>query len=44
MKKAAEEAQKIEGIVVKSTMHLVIVAPEQQFDRAGAQRSGQRRK
>ena len=34
MKKAAEEAQKIEGIAVKSTMHLVIVAPEQKFDRA----------
>jgi hypothetical protein len=34
MKKASEEAQKIDGIAVKSTMHLVIVAPEQKFDRA----------
>jgi hypothetical protein len=34
MKKASEEAQKIEGIAVQSTMHLVIVAPEQKFDRA----------
>ena len=34
MKKAAEEAQKIEGIAVLQIMHLVIVAPEQKFDRA----------
>ena len=34
MKKASEEAQKVDGIAVKSTMHLVIVAPEQKFDRA----------
>jgi hypothetical protein len=34
MKKAAEEAQKVEGIAVKSTMHLVFVAPDQKFDRA----------
>jgi hypothetical protein len=34
MKKAAEEAQKIEGIAVLSTTHLVMVAPEQKFDRA----------
>ena len=34
MKKASEEAQKVEGIAVQSTMHLVIVAPEQKFDRA----------
>ena len=34
MKKAAEEAQKIDGIAVLQTMHLVIVAPEQKFDRA----------
>jgi hypothetical protein len=34
MKKAAEEAQKVEGIAVKSTMYLVIVAPDQKFDRA----------
>ena len=34
MKKAREEAQKIEGVAVKSTMHLVIVAPDQKFDRA----------
>jgi hypothetical protein len=34
MKKANEEAQKVEGIAVQSTMHLVIVAPEQTFDRA----------
>ena len=29
-----EEAQKLDGIAVKSTMHLVFVAPEQAFDRA----------
>ena len=34
MKKAAEEAQKLEGIAVLQTTHLVIVAPEQKFDRA----------
>ena len=34
MKKANEEAQKVEGIAVKTTMHLVMVAPEQKFDRA----------
>jgi hypothetical protein len=34
MKKANEEAQKVEGIAVQSTMHLVFVAPEQKFDRA----------
>jgi hypothetical protein len=34
MKKAREEAQKVEGIAVLSTMHLVIVAPGQKFDRA----------
>jgi hypothetical protein len=34
MKKAAEEAQKIDGIAVLSTMHLVIVAPGKEFDRA----------
>ena len=34
VKKAAAEAQKIDGIAVKSTMHLVIVAPDQKFDRA----------
>jgi hypothetical protein len=34
MKRANEEAQKIDGIAVKSTMHLVIVAPDQKFDRA----------
>jgi len=34
MKKAAEEAQKIDGIAVLSTMHLVFVAPGKQFDRA----------
>jgi len=34
MKKASEEAQKVEGIAVKSTMYLVIVAPDQKFDRA----------
>ena len=34
MKKAAEEAQKIDGIAVLSTTHLVIVAPGQKFDRA----------
>jgi hypothetical protein len=34
MKKASEEAQKIDGIAVLSTMHLVIVAPGKQFDRA----------
>ena len=33
MKKAAEEAQKIEGIAVLQVMHLVLVAPEQKFDR-----------
>jgi hypothetical protein len=38
MKKAREEAQKIEGVAVKSTMHLVIVAPDQKFDRALAQK------
>ena len=34
MKKANEEAQKIDGIAVLSTMHLVFVAPGKQFDRA----------
>jgi hypothetical protein len=34
MKKAAEEAQKIDGIAVLTTMHLVFVAPGKQFDRA----------
>ena len=34
IKRANEEAQKVEGIAVKSTMHLVIVAPEEKFDRA----------
>ena len=34
IKKANEEAQKAEGVAVKSTMHLVIVAPDQKFDRA----------
>lgn len=34
VKKAQEEAQKVEGIAVKSTMHMVIVAPDQKFDRA----------
>lgn len=34
MKKAQEEAQKVEGIAVLSTMHLVIVAPKQKFNRA----------
>ena len=34
MKKAQEEAQKVEGIAVLSTMHLVIVAPKQTFNRA----------
>lgn len=34
MKKASEEAQKVEGVAVKSTMHLVIVAPDKKFDRA----------
>jgi len=33
MKKAQEEAQKVDGIAVLSTMHLVIVAPGKQFDR-----------
>jgi hypothetical protein len=33
MKKAQEEAQKVEGIAVLSTMHLVIVAPGKKFDR-----------
>jgi len=34
MKKANEEAQKAEGVSVKSTMHLVFVAPSAKFDRA----------
>lgn len=34
VKRAAEEAQKVEGIAVLSTMHLVVVAPDQNFDRA----------
>jgi hypothetical protein len=34
MKKANEEAQKVDGVAVKSTMHLVFVAPDQKFDRA----------
>jgi hypothetical protein len=34
MKKANEEAQKAEGMAVKSTMHLVFVAPAAKFDRA----------
>ena len=34
MKKAQEEAQKVEGIAVLSTMHLAIVAPKQKFNRA----------
>jgi hypothetical protein len=34
MKKASEEAQKVDGVAVKSTMYLVIVAPEKKFDRA----------
>ena len=34
IRKANEEAQKMEGIEVLSTMHLVIVAPNQKFDRA----------
>ena len=34
MKRASEEAQKLDGVAVKSTMHLVFVAPEQKFDRA----------
>jgi hypothetical protein len=34
IKKANEEAQKVEGIAVKTTMHLVFVAPDQKFDRA----------
>lgn len=34
IKKANEESQKIAGIAVKSTMHLVIVAPAAKFDRA----------
>ena len=34
MQKANEEAQKAEGIAVKSTMHLVFVAPGAKFDRA----------
>jgi uncharacterized protein (DUF2147 family) len=33
MKKAQEEAQKVEGIEVLSTTHLVIVAPGKKFDR-----------
>jgi hypothetical protein len=40
MKKASEEAQKADGIAVKSTMHLVIVAPDQKFDRALALNEG----
>ena len=34
MKKASEEAQKADGIAVKTTMHLVFVAAGQKFDRA----------
>ena len=34
MKKANEEAQKADGVAVKSTMHLVFVAPGAKFDRA----------
>jgi hypothetical protein len=34
MKKATVEAQKIDGIAVLSTMHLVFVAPGEKFDRA----------
>ena len=34
MKTALEEAQKVDGIAVLSTTHLVIVAPQQKFDRA----------
>lgn len=34
MKKAQEEAQKVDGIAVKSIMHMVFVAPDQKFDRA----------
>lgn len=34
IKRANEEAQKIDGIAVKSTMHLVIVASGAKFDRA----------
>ena len=33
MKKAQDEAQKVEGIAVLSTMHLVFVAPGKKFDR-----------
>lgn len=33
MKKAQEEAQKVEGIAVLTTTHLVIVAPGKKFDR-----------
>jgi hypothetical protein len=33
MKKAAEEAQKVEGVAVLSTMHLVIVAPGKAYSR-----------
>lgn len=40
IKKANEEAQKVEGIAVKSTMHLVIVAPGKKFDRALALNEG----
>jgi hypothetical protein len=34
VKKANEEAQKVEGIAVKTVMHLVFVAPDTKFDRA----------
>ena len=34
VKRAAAEAQKVDGIAVLSTMHLIIVAPDQKFDRA----------
>jgi hypothetical protein len=33
VKRASEEAQKIDGIAVKSIMHFVFVAPDQKFDR-----------
>ena len=34
VKKASVEAQKVEGMTVLSTMHLVLVGPDQKFDRA----------
>jgi hypothetical protein len=41
MKKANEEAQKVDGIAVKTVMHLVIVGPDQKFDRELALREAE---